>query len=345
MIAHLIVIFGNEAENSPLANALRDGGLDLVVLSRAINTSYKHRARLLFVVWPRLFLFSLKTATKSLRSSKQADVIIVNSHFDVLALYAVSLLTKKKLPKIILPGFIYTQKGGRLHQQIKLRYYRWILKHADVVICHSENEVSRNKKIFKGCGCQFYFFPYAMQVNNATDFLSTTLNKHKVVAAGRSGRDYPTLIKALSKTSYETSIICDYSISDNLGSLPSNISILRNCYGDCYANELMSSRAVVVPLQSLEVSAGQMVLIQAMAYGKPVVVTRTKTSVHYIEHMKTGILVEPGDENAMEQAIIKLMTDDELCERLGKAAAKAYRDYFSIKAYANRLIKAIVKAG
>lgn len=62
------------------------------------------------------------------------------------------------------------------------------------------------------------------------------------------------------------------------------------------------------------------VCAEAMAYGKPVVAGRTGGLVNLIDSGVTGVLVEPGDRNALLSAIQQLLTDADLRQKLGSAA-------------------------
>ena len=108
--------------------------------------------------------------------------------------------------------------------------------------------------------------------------------------------------------------------------------MLRNCYGDRYLEELGKAEIVVVPLAVDDISAGQMALIQAMAYGKPVIATRTRTICEYLDDGRTALLVDRKDVGQLRKAICRLGSDALLRERLGRAARAEYEARFSLAA-------------
>jgi glycosyltransferase involved in cell wall biosynthesis len=65
-------------------------------------------------------------------------------------------------------------------------------------------------------------------------------------------------------------------------------------------------------------------LLEAMAHGKPVIATRIGSLPEYVEHGKEGLLVEPGNELALEEALIQLATVDraEMGRRARERAAR-----------------------
>lgn len=85
--------------------------------------------------------------------------------------------------------------------------------------------------------------------------------------------------------------------------------------------------AVVVP-SIINESMG-IVALEAMASGRPVVATTVGGLGELIEHGETGILVKPGDERAIADAINMLLDDASLRRRLGANARKAAEEKYS----------------
>jgi glycosyltransferase involved in cell wall biosynthesis len=61
------------------------------------------------------------------------------------------------------------------------------------------------------------------------------------------------------------------------------------------------------------------VLMEAMASGIPVVATRIAGIPELVEDGVAGLLVSPGDETALAQAMARLLNDPALCSRMGQA--------------------------
>jgi glycosyltransferase involved in cell wall biosynthesis len=60
-------------------------------------------------------------------------------------------------------------------------------------------------------------------------------------------------------------------------------------------------------------------LIEAMTLGRPSVVTRVGGLTEVVEHGKQGLVVEPGDTDALADAIVTLLRDIDLRRHLGEA--------------------------
>ncbi len=61
-------------------------------------------------------------------------------------------------------------------------------------------------------------------------------------------------------------------------------------------------------------------IIQAMAAGLPVVATRVDGNGEAVREGETGLLCAPGDVEGLSAAVLALVTDDERCARMGRAA-------------------------
>lgn len=68
-------------------------------------------------------------------------------------------------------------------------------------------------------------------------------------------------------------------------------------------------------------------IMEAMALGKPVVVSNVRGNRDLVEKGKNGILVELGDTDSLISAFKKLILDPELRNKMGKISSKKIRDY------------------
>ena len=80
-------------------------------------------------------------------------------------------------------------------------------------------------------------------------------------------------------------------------------------------------------------------LLDAMAAAKPIVATATGGIPEVVVDGVTGILVPPRDDAAMAAAIVQLLKDPELRQRMGFAGLARARELFS----AERMLKETLK--
>ena len=71
-------------------------------------------------------------------------------------------------------------------------------------------------------------------------------------------------------------------------------------------------------------------VIEAMACGKPVVATRAGGLPEAVEDGRTGLLVAPRDERALAAAVLRLLDDGPLRDRLGQAGRASVERDFSV---------------
>ena len=69
------------------------------------------------------------------------------------------------------------------------------------------------------------------------------------------------------------------------------------------------------------------VILEAMALGKPVVATNVCGIPEVVEDARTGLLVKPSDVDSLAEAILKLIESPELRERLSQEASRAATCY------------------
>lgn len=76
-------------------------------------------------------------------------------------------------------------------------------------------------------------------------------------------------------------------------------------------------------------------LLEAMAAGRPVVATRVGGMPEVVVHGRTGLLVPPGDPDALAGACLEILSDGERAARFGAAGRQRARADFSIDRMVN----------
>ena len=97
-------------------------------------------------------------------------------------------------------------------------------------------------------------------------------------------------------------------------------------------NLYRKSRIIVVPGKWFEGFPN--VITRAMKHGKPVITSKLGAMASIIDHEKNGLLVEPGNADALGQAIQNLYNAPDQCIRYGSnGRKKAEEEYSSEKIY------------
>jgi len=90
-----------------------------------------------------------------------------------------------------------------------------------------------------------------------------------------------------------------------------------------------SSIVAIAVRPNVITGSGLTVVLEAMASGRPVVMTGNPGISHYLRHNVEGILVPPGDPGAFARAIVELAQDPVRARALGQAGTQRARTEFS----------------
>jgi phosphatidyl-myo-inositol alpha-mannosyltransferase len=103
------------------------------------------------------------------------------------------------------------------------------------------------------------------------------------------------------------------------------VDLLGGVHEDDLTDELQAASLLVAP--SLGGESFGMVLTRAFACATPVVASNIEGYAQVADHDETGILVPPGDANALSAAVVGLLQDEERRRAFGAAARKAAEPY------------------
>ena len=99
---------------------------------------------------------------------------------------------------------------------------------------------------------------------------------------------------------------------------------------------MSAASVVVLPSES---EALPTVLLEAAAAGCPVVASDVGGVREIVDDGATGLLVPPQDEKALATALVRILSDPELGERMGHAARAKAESQFSIAIQAKRTLE------
>jgi hypothetical protein len=162
-----------------------------------------------------------------------------------------------------------------------------------------------------------------------------------VFAGGNSLRDYGPLLEAAH--GIPAPIVLATAQVDRHARLAPNVRTGPLPHAD-YVEQLRRARVVVVPLaESRWRSAGQQTYLNAMALGKPVVVTDTMGVRDYVEDGVTGLIVAPGDVGAMGEAVRWALdaANAQAVEAMTERARQVTRERFTLDRYLARLLEVV----
>ncbi len=147
-----------------------------------------------------------------------------------------------------------------------------------------------------------------------------------LVSAGMYRRDYPTLVEAVRGLNVRAYLAAfspwvDPGRKAGVAAAPENVTFLRLAPAelrDLYARALF----VAVPLLETPSQAGTMVIYEAMAMGKALIVTGTtgEVALGLVKEGETGFYVRPGDVQGWREKVKFFLDHPEEAARMGRNA-------------------------
>lgn len=279
----------------------------------------------------------LRQAFRLLKRRSQADAVVTMGPRPSLAyglLCAVLFLPSRQ---ILTEIFLDEAKPASPAWRLKTFLFRWIARRSLGLLANSSAEVGFLARRFGIPEKKVRFVP-----------MYTTLDRPErsphddgyVLSMGRTLRDWETLLRAAAQIAAPIRIVA--GADDRLPEpLPPSVQIFRDISLEAGRDMMARAAAVVVPLVPAERSTGQVVLFEAMAMGKPVVATRATGTADYVRDGENGLLVEPGDVDALAQAVNQILRDPALAAQLGNRAVTDCQTEWNAEIHATRKISAI----
>jgi glycosyltransferase involved in cell wall biosynthesis len=166
----------------------------------------------------------------------------------------------------------------------------------------------------------------------------------EVVAIGNDGhRDWETLVAAAPYISAPVRIFTRHARPPTL---PPNVTWeAADWYAELLSDEdvrelYRQAAVVVVPTKDVRQPSGQSVTLQAMATGRPVVLTRTR-GLWAPDSLRDGeniVLAPPGDARELAHSVRLLLDDPSRAAAIAAAARDAVLTGATVEQYADRLL-------
>jgi len=265
------------------------------------------------------------------------DTVVTMGARASLAYGLLCALTGRSSRQIMTEVFIDQDQSNRPGWKIKTALYRWISRRAIGMLTNSSAEV-------ESLGRRFHIPPdrciYVPMHTNIEKPAFSESDEGYILSAGRTLRDYDLLLKAVEDLNCPVIIIG--GAADLVSKkLPPNVTILREIGRAQYLDHVKRCRAVALPLHPTERSTGQVVLLEAMAFGKPVVASDTPGTRDHITNGVNGYLVPPGDLDALKSRLTELAEQPDRCRQLGRHALDTIINEASISRHTQLKLTAI----
>lgn len=279
--------------------ALKEAPTYLSVIEKNTNSAWSywglksnHKRHGIITEIYRYFLYFFFPVLILIKCRNAKNIITTQQFYGLIVAFYLKLMRQKKHYTITVLTFIYKRKVSIIGD-IYFKFIKFIVnsKYIDAIVVYSENEVDYYTRLFN---CRKGLFHY-VQLGKEDESKNVTSEKGDyLIAIGRSNRDYRFLIDTIEGTDYKLIIVND-SFKDIVKN--PNIKILKNCHDRETIKLIAKSFCVIVPLLDPNISAGQLVVLQAQNLCKPVIATKSKGIANYIINGKTGFIIKKIKKN------------------------------------------------
>lgn len=280
---------------------------------------------------------------ESIRASRQIhryNVLLSTSEKIAIPLSAILSIQRQMIPHVVI--------AHRLSSPFKAALFRtWPLQRSfSRIICLSRPQVeyaviqlgispSRVDFVFDKVDQEFF-----QPLNTDSDPF--------ILSVGQEQRDYETLIRAISGTGLKLIILASSPWSANRRKIKderlSDVTVMNHLGYQELREMYARARLVAIPLFDVPYAAGVNTLLEAMAMGKPLIVTRSSGIQDYVVPGETGIQVEACSWQAMQEAILDLWSRPDERSRLGLNARQAVVEIMNLDNYVRRVVEIVQMA-
>jgi glycosyltransferase involved in cell wall biosynthesis len=280
------------------------------------------------------------TVLASLRRANSADVVF--STVDTVGIPLMLLRRAGRLrPPLVYVAIGLPERLARLRSERMRRLYASALGSCASVAAYSQHEADdlRSWLVRFGFSPRVAFVPFGVdsaafrpQPGSATvDVVSVGTDPH---------RDFALLLRVATRMpDVGFRIVASRDHLRGLASVPANVAIENDIPFEEMRRRLVEARVVALPVRENSYSGATTVLLQAMALGKPVVVTRTNAIAtgYGLVDGENCRLVAPGDDAGFERALADVLRDEFHARALGASARATVERELTWERYVARI--------
>lgn len=272
------------------------------------------------------------------------DVLKQARNFDVLVLCTVGLeaFIVGRLHRLICPRTTVVVADLLMPRDGKvMNFCRGWLSGIDRFICIRKGDITSLNRRF-GVPvekCRFASFPASAELADITPE-----DHGYIYAAGSAHRDWPTLVAALAQLPYRAILSAPPGAIQVPDEAKDRITVLKMQSPEDGRELMRKARLVVVSMHETDLPAGPLVLLDAMAGGKPVIASRVNGLRDYVRTGETGIAVPPNDSQAMADAIREMMDNDDKRAALAAAGRAEALTRFTLDGFLSAAVQAAAES-
>lgn len=221
------------------------------------------------------------------------------------------------------------------------KFFKWVFSATEVIICFSKIERDYFKKIFNIPEVKLHFIPAG---SDPQFFKPTNETKKFILSVGKDrSRDWPTFFEAIKKINEKATVVT--GSNTKLSSKPKNVKILRDITFEDLKKLYHGAKILVLSLYEQERASGQLVLLDAMLSGVPVIASRVLgiTTSYDFQDKKHCFFVESGNTFDLQKIIKYVLSHPILAKKAAVNARSKVIANYSTAHFAKNLSQIIRK--
>ena len=277
----------------------------------------------------------------SLGEANRADVIFSTVDTVGIPLALLGRIGRVK-PPVVYAAIGLPERLALLRGAPARRFFRQAFWRLDTIVAYGWGEVEELRRWLGEDGPQVEFVAFGVDVEHFRPDPAMPVVDDVVSVGADPRRDFVLLVelaRRLPERSFR--IVASADNARELGVLPSNVRLETDVPFARVRDCLLGAGVVVLPVRENSYSGATTTLLQAMACGKPVVVTRTAAIArgYHLEDDANCRLVPPGELASLEQAVTGVLTDDGRANALGRRARDTVERHLTWQAYTDELAR------
>jgi glycosyltransferase involved in cell wall biosynthesis len=282
----------------------------------------------------------------SLRELNRADVVFSTVDTVGIPLALLGRLGRVR-PPVVYAAIGLPERLEQLRGPAARRLFAAAFRRLHTIVAYGWGEVDELRAWLGDGGPRVEFVPFGVDTDHFTPDTSAQPDADVVSIGADPRRDFELLHDLARRLPARTfRIVASADNARTLGPTPPNVTVDVDVpFGDI-RERLLRARVVALPVRENTYSGATTTLLQALACGKPAVVTHTAAIArgYHLEDGANCRLVSPGDLAALEQAVTGVLDDPALAAGLGLQGRETVERHLTWARYANEMRQLLVDA-